>query len=52
MSETIEQLNLKHQEYLQAKITLAKKKEKLFAEGKVGKWGLKQKDLPKPASKE
>lgn len=40
------------QEYLQNKINLLKKKEKLYSEGKISKWGLKEKDVPKPATKD
>jgi len=47
----VEQLKVKEQEYQQHRNTLMKKKEKLFSEGKMSKWGLKDKDIPKPANK-
>jgi|JI6StandDraft_1071083.scaffolds.fasta_scaffold1401286_1 hypothetical protein len=41
MIEATEQLNQMQQDYLQAKFSLLKKKEKLFSEGKMAKWGLR-----------
>lgn len=38
--EYMDQLAVKQQEYNQAKLNLMKKKEKLYNEGKMEKWGL------------
>ena len=52
MIDSIEHMKAKEQEYHQIKTNLLKKKEKLYAEGKMSKWGLKNKDVPKPQSKD
>lgn len=38
--EAMDQLSIKQQEYNQVRTALLKKKEKLFSEGKMDKWGL------------
>jgi hypothetical protein len=38
--EGMDQLSIKQQEYNQVRAALLKKKEKLFSEGKMDKWGL------------
>lgn len=45
----MEQLNVKQQEYNSAKASLLKKKEKLYLEGKMDKWGLEMKLNTKPS---
>lgn len=49
MLEVMEQLNVKQQEYNSAKASLLKKKEKLYLEGKMDKWGLEMKLNTKPS---
>lgn len=50
--EYMDELAIKQQEYNQAKLNLTKKKEKLYAEGKVDKWGLEVKPTGKLTKEE
>ncbi len=50
MSQSFDLLRAKQQEYNDAKLNLNKKKDKLYLEGKVSKWGIKEQ--PKPSTKE
>ena len=46
MSESFDLLKAKQQEYNDGKLNLNKKKDKLYAEGKVSKWGIKEQNKP------
>lgn len=48
MIEAMDQLSVKQQEYNNAKANLLKKKEKLYSDGKMDKWGLEVKINAKP----
>ena len=46
MSESFDLLKAKQQEYNDGKLNLNRKKDKLYAEGKVSKWGIKEQNKP------
>jgi hypothetical protein len=48
MLEYMDQLAIKQQEYFQAKAVLIKKKDRLYTEGKIDRWGLEVKITAKP----
>lgn len=48
----MDQLAQAQQDYITAKSNLQKKKEKLYADGRMDKWGLDTKNSVKPSTKD